>query len=75
MNGASVRLIFLAHWVVEPLLYLGNLRKDLFKRKSYCCLPNFISYPHERTNFPLGDNQIVEILIIIWLTFYRQLAN
>ena len=62
-------------WVVDPLLYFGNLRKYLFKRKSYLCLPNFISYPHEHTNFPLGDNRIVEILIIIWLALYLFSAN
>jgi len=41
-----------------------------------CCKLDFISFPHERTNFPLGDSRDAwEISIIIWLAFYRFSAN
>ena len=85
MNGASVRFIFLAHWNCpevavppewsSPCSTLASHVNTDSSANLIFAWPIFISYPHERTNLLLGDNQILEILIIIWLTFYRLLAN
>ena len=85
MNGASVKLIFLAHWNCHevavppewssPCSTLPTSYVNTYSSANLIFAYSILFHIHMNAPTYLGDNQIVEILIIIWLAFYRLLAR